>query len=216
MKKRIERIARTGYAAKGVVYCLTGGLTFLAAFNLGGQKAGQLQVLEFLENKPFGNILLFLVGLGIGCYAIWRFTQAFSDPEYIGSDVKGKFKRFAFFLSGCSYLLLGYLAILKLLGSGGSGQGAKNSSWLMSDVGLLLLGLAGAVILGRGLYQFYRAFNSNSKGCSLLRSGKDQGHPGGILFYPGFRLWLPPSGAGGAGSSGIRDLYVHGGEVQGV
>lgn len=161
MKTRIKRIARTGFAAKGVVYCLTGGLTFLAAMNLGGEKAGQMQVLDFLDKKPFGNVLLFLMAIGIACYAVWRFTQAFSDPENIGSDAKGKFKRFAFFLSGCSYLALGYFAVLEILGSGNSGNSGKNSSLLMSDAGLFLLGLAGVVILGRGLFQFYRAYNSN-------------------------------------------------------
>lgn len=161
MERKIERIARTGYVAKGVVYSLTGILTFMAALGLGGEKAGRMQVLEFLDEKPFGNILLFLMAAGIACYAVWRFTQAFSDPEDIGSDSKAKFKRFAFFLSGCSYLALGYYAMLKILGSGNSGQGGENSSWLMTDAGLLLLGIAGAGILGRGLYQFYRAYTSN-------------------------------------------------------
>ena len=161
MDNKLVKIARTGYAAKGTVYVLLGALTFMAALNLGGQKAGQMQVLEFLDKKPFGNILLLLVALGIACYSIWRFTQAFSDPENIGSDSKGKMKRFAFFLSGCSYLALGYFAILKILGSGNSGQEGQNSSLLMSDLGLILLGIAGAVILGRGLYQFYKAFNEN-------------------------------------------------------
>lgn len=161
MDSKIEKIARTGYAAKGVVYFLAGGLTFLAALNLGGQRAGQMQVLEFLDKRPFGNILLFLVGLGIACYSIWRFTQAFSDPEKIGSDTKAKFKRSAFFLSGCSYLALGYFAILKIVGSGNSGNGDKNPSFLMSDLGLVLMGLAGVLILGRGLYQFYKAFRED-------------------------------------------------------
>ncbi len=161
MDSKIIKIARTGYAAKGTVYVLLGGLTFMAALNLGGQKAGQMQVLEFLDKKPFGNILLLLVALGIACYSIWRFTQAFSDPENLGSDSKGKFKRFAFFLSACSYLALGYLAIMKILGSGNSGQGAQKSSLLMSDLGLILLGIAGVAILGRGLYQFYKAFKEN-------------------------------------------------------
>mgnify|MGYP006203290755 CR=1 FL=1 len=142
MKRNIERIARTGYGAKGVVYVLTGILTFLAAVNLGGQKAGQMQVLEFLDKKPFGNILLVLVGLGIACYAVWRFTQAFSDPENIGSDFKGKFKRFAFFLSGCSYLALGYVAIMKIMGSGSSGGNGQQSSFLtttqLADISVLL------------------------------------------------------------------------------
>ena len=120
-----------------------------------------MQVLEFLDKKPFGNLLLLLVGIGIACYSIWRFTQAFSDPENVGSDTKAKFKRFAFFLSGCSYLALGYFAILKIMGSGGTGNGGQKSSFLMSDPGLVLLGLAGVVILGRGLYQFYKAFNED-------------------------------------------------------
>lgn len=164
MDQKLEKIARTGYAAKGAVYLLTGGLTFLAALNLGGQKAGRMQVLEFLDNKPFGNVLLLLAGVGIACYAIWRFTQAFSDPEDIGSDTKGKFKRFAFFLSGCSYLALGYFAIMKIMGSGSSGSsgnGGQNSSLLMSDIGLVLLGIAGVAILGRGIFQFYKAFNED-------------------------------------------------------
>ena len=67
MDSKIIKIARTGYAAKGTVYVLLGGLTFMAALNLGGQKAGQMQVLEFLDKKPFGNILLLLVALGIAC-----------------------------------------------------------------------------------------------------------------------------------------------------
>jgi len=36
----IERLARFGYAAKGVVYALVGILAFQAAFNWGGEVTG--------------------------------------------------------------------------------------------------------------------------------------------------------------------------------
>lgn len=53
VKSKFKQIARIGYIAKGSVYGITGILTFLASFNLGGQKAGKLEVLDFLDNQPF-------------------------------------------------------------------------------------------------------------------------------------------------------------------
>ena len=57
MNSKLKKIARTGYVAKGSVYAITGILTFLAAFNMGGQKAGKFQALEFLEKQSFGNAI---------------------------------------------------------------------------------------------------------------------------------------------------------------
>lgn len=162
MNSKIVKIARTGFVAKASVYAIAGILTLLAAFDLGGEKADQSQVLEFLSEQPFGNALLLLMGLGLACYAVWRFTQAFSDPEGIGSDKKGKFRRTAFFISGCSYLGLGYLAIVELLGSSGnSGDSASDSPFLLTTTGLVLLGVLGLVFAGRGIYQFVRIYRSN-------------------------------------------------------
>lgn len=73
MDHKFEKMARTGYVAKGTVYGITGVLTFLAAFNLGGEKTGQLQVLKFLDEQSSGNALLILMGLGLLSYSEWRF-----------------------------------------------------------------------------------------------------------------------------------------------
>ncbi|HSP82353.1 MAG TPA: DUF1206 domain-containing protein [Gillisia sp.] len=62
MDSALKKIARVGYLAKGIVYGLTGILTFLAAFDMGGEKTDQLRVLEFLDEQTFGNILLILLG----------------------------------------------------------------------------------------------------------------------------------------------------------
>lgn len=161
MNPRLEKIARTGYLAKGIVYAIAGALTFLAAFDLGGQKTDQSRVLEFLARQPFGNALLLLLSLGMACYALWRFTQTFHDPEGIGSDKKGTFKRTAFFLSGCSYLGLGYLAVMQISGNGSSGGSDMSSSIPATTTGLVLLGILGGVFAGRGIYQFIRIHRSS-------------------------------------------------------
>ncbi|MCM4160788.1 DUF1206 domain-containing protein [Antarcticibacterium flavum] len=167
MNDNLKKMARAGYVAKGSVYGITGILTFLAAFNLGGEKTSQLEVLKFLDEQPFGNVLLALLGVGLIFYAAWRYTQSIEDPEGIGEDKKGKVKRVAFFISGTLYLGLGAMALWRVIGSGagsggsGSGNSAQNSSILDSENGLIALGIIGAAIVGTGIYQFIRIYKAD-------------------------------------------------------
>lgn len=163
MNSKTKTMARTGFVAKGVVYGIIGILTFKAAFDMGGQKAGQVQVLEFLEKQTFGNILLILMALGLACYAAWRFIQAVQDPENIGDDGKGKAKRAAFFCSGLLYLGFGVLAAMKAFGSGSSGSSgsAQQSSFLASETGLWIIGIVGAGIIIAGIFQFVKAYKND-------------------------------------------------------
>ncbi|NJY63415.1 DUF1206 domain-containing protein [Salinimicrobium sp. CDJ15-81-2] len=165
MDKNIKTMARTGFVAKGVVYGIIGILTFKAAFDMGGQKAGQMQVLEWLEKQTFGNILLVLMALGLLCYAAWRFVQAVKDPEHIGDDKKGKAKRTGFFFSGLLYLGLAVLAALKAFGSStgssGSSGSAQQSSFLASETGLWIMGIVGAGIIIAGIFQFVKAYKND-------------------------------------------------------
>lgn len=136
-------------------------MTFLAAFNLGGEKTGQLQVLKFLDEQSFGNALLILMGLGLLSYSAWRFLRSLSDPEGIGNEGKAKVKRTAFFVSGCIYLGLAILAFWRVLSTSptqGSGGAGSNSSLLASNTGLMVLGAVGAILICTGIYQFIRAY----------------------------------------------------------
>jgi uncharacterized membrane protein YidH (DUF202 family) len=163
--KKIKTMARTGFVAKGVVYGIIGILTFKAAFDMGGQKAGQMQVLEFLEKQTFGNILLVLMALGLACYAAWRFIQSIKDPENIGDDKKGTAKRIGFFCSGLLYLGFGVLAAIKAFGSTGGSSGssgsAQQSSFLASETGLWVIGIVGAGIIIAGIFQFVKAYKND-------------------------------------------------------
>lgn len=164
MDNSLKTMARTGFVAKGVVYGIIGVLTFKAAFDMGGQKAGQMQVLEWLEKQTFGNILLVLMALGLLCYAAWRFVQAVKDPEHIGDDKKGKAKRTGFFFSGLLYLGLAVLAALKAFGSSkgsGSSGSAQQSSFFASETGLVVLGIIGAGIVIAGIFQFVKAYKND-------------------------------------------------------
>lgn len=161
MDSNLKKVARIGFAAKGTVYGLIGLLTFLAAFDLGAEKTDQLRVIEFLEEQTFGNILLGILGAGLFCYSFWRFVQAISDPESIGTDKKAKVKRTAFFISGCIYFGLAVLSFYRIFSTGsiqGSGDSITQSPWLSTNIGLILLGITGLAFLGTGIYQFVQMY----------------------------------------------------------
>ena len=163
MDNNIKKVAYTGYIAKGVVYGLTGILAFLAAFNMGGEKAGKLQVIEFLGNQAFGKWLVILLGLGLLCYAFWRFLQSIMDPEGIGTDGKATVKRISFFISGLVYGGLGVIAISNVLGFGSLFQsgGGGGSSFMNGTTGKYLFILIGLGLAGKGIYQFIKAYKGD-------------------------------------------------------
>lgn len=160
----VEKLARFGYAVKGVVYGLIGVLAVMAALGEGGQTSGSRGVLGTIADGPFGQVLLVLVAIGLFGYALWRFVQSFVDPDNTGTDAEGLVKRIGYFGSGVIYIGLGIAAVRLLTGSGGGG-GSNADSWtakLMSQpFGLWLVGIAGAITIGIGLYQLYKAYEAS-------------------------------------------------------
>lgn len=155
MDSKLEKMARIGYVAKATVYGITGILTFMAAFNMGGQKSSKLQIIEFLEKQPFGNALLILIGLGLLCYSAWRFIQSLSDPENIGDDKKGKGKRLAYFISAVIYLGLAGYSFMTLINAASSGGSSGNG--LSGTLGVILFAVIGAGLAIAGIFQFKKA-----------------------------------------------------------
>ncbi|GLB48888.1 membrane protein [Neptunitalea sp. Y10] len=146
-------------ASKGVVYFITGALTCLAAFNLGGKKAGKSDALSFIDNQAFGNVLLLILAVGLFCYVFWRGIQAIQDPENIGSDKKGKVKRAAFFVSAVIYGALAVSAVMRVVSNSSGGSGSKpGSSLLTGDVGVVLFFIIGLSIIGAAVNQFHKVY----------------------------------------------------------
>ena len=156
MDSKLKNVARVGYVAKASVYGITGILTFLAAFNMGGQKSSKLQIIDFLEKQPFGNALLILIGLGLLCYSVWRFIQSFKDPENIGDDKKGKAKRLAYFISAILYLGLSGYAFMSLINAASSGSG-NSGAGLSGTIGVIVFAVIGIGLAVAGFFQFKKA-----------------------------------------------------------
>lgn len=168
--KWIERLARFGYAAKGVVYILVGVLAFQAAFNWGGRITGSEGAFRTIANQPFGNVLLFIVAVGLVGYVLWRFVEAFRDPEHNDSGLSAFGRRLSYFISGLIYASLA-IAAFRIVFSSGSGSGSSGGSGgssssqgtatlLSQPFGQWLVALVGVAIVAYGFYCFYKAYST--------------------------------------------------------
>lgn len=167
-KNLISIIARTGYAARGVVYLIVGGLATMAAFGSGGQTTGSRDALKTMLGEPFGSTLLVIVGVGLFCYSVWRTIQAFKDPDNHGADGKGLAIRASLAISAILHVSLGVFAISLVFTLGGSTSGSSGgsgqeglSAWLMQQpFGVWLVGLVGVAVIGAGIAHGIKGYHA--------------------------------------------------------
>jgi fumarate reductase subunit D len=158
-----EWLARSGFVARGLIYAIIGILAIELALGVGGRTTNQQGALKTIAQQPFGQILLILVAVGLAGYALWRLLHALlgHGPE----DSDSGFERIAALGSGIVYAGLCAIAVEILLGSGSSG-GSSNTPKTTAGVlgwpgGTWLIGIAGTVLIGVGLYQGYRGITKD-------------------------------------------------------
>lgn len=161
----IEKLARFGYTAKGVVYAIIGWLALQTALGNGGKTTDAQGALTTVAQQPLGQFLLGLLAFGLIGYVVWRFVQALRDPEHKGHDPDDIVRRMGYGMSGLIYASLAFSAIQLILGAGGNHDGETSQRlWtarlLSQPFGEWLLGLIGAFIIGYGFYQFYEAYKA--------------------------------------------------------
>ena len=153
----IERLARFGYAAKGVVYILIGFIAARVAFGDGGEIEGWNGAVESLRDEPFGSAMLWLIGLGLFAYVVWRLVAGIRNPE--NDDAA---HRVFFLFSAAVYASLALETVRLALGSAGESSDTHWSATLMEQpFGRILVAIAGLGIAGYGLQQMWRAWTAD-------------------------------------------------------
>lgn len=167
--KIIHVVAHAGYAARGFIYLIIGGMAGLVAFGRGGTTPGSRGALGELLGAPFGKSMLAAVALGLLCYSMWRALQAIIDGDGHGTDAKGLAIRGGLAVSAITHMGLALFAVSLLFGwgtgsrSGGSGDGYSQewTAWLLSQpFGPWLVAAVGVVIAGAGVAHFFKAWKA--------------------------------------------------------
>lgn len=186
----VQRVARFGYLAKGVVYMLIGVLAVEAALG-SSQATGSRGALRELVGAPLGGFILGAIAFGLFGYAIWRIYDAAADPEGDGIGHR--------IYSASTAVLHGAIAVeatrLVLSGRGGSEDGGAQhwtAAGLSQPLGNWIVGGIGIAIIGWGIAQLRRAWKAKLD--DQLELGR---------LEPGTRTWVRRISRFGIAARGI-------------
>jgi hypothetical protein len=156
-------LARTGIVVKGISYGIVGVLAIQLALGNGGKATSRTGALQTLAQGTLGKALLIALAVGFAAYAIWRFVQAFAErKDGDGAKEAGKTwaKRIAYVARGLVYAGLTASTVKIVVGAGTQSQNAKargtTATVLSWPGGTWIVGVAGAFLLGIGLWNAYR------------------------------------------------------------
>lgn len=156
--------ARAGFAARGLIYLLVAVIAVQIAFggDGSGRQADRGGALGQLADKPLGSVMLWIVGLALVGMALWRLSEAVfgaSGPDGAKPSKRAMSAARAVFYGFVSYSVLSYAAGEEGSGSGSSDQQTDDvtATVLKWPGGQWIVGVAGAVVVGAGVWIAYRA-----------------------------------------------------------
>ncbi len=149
------KAARLGYVTKGILYATVGVLAVRLAVGDGGRATDTRGAMDTLSQSTLGELLLWVVALGLVGMVLWRAAAAVFDAEGEGTGKKAWVKRAGKAVSGVVHASLLVAALRVLLGNGSAGSGSSAQSWtaklLEMPFGQVLVAAVGAVIIGYGV-----------------------------------------------------------------
>jgi hypothetical protein len=144
-------LARAGLAARGVIYALLGWVAVLVALGHSSPEADQQGALQLLAGKPYGSVVLRLLGIGFAAYALWRLSEA---AYGVAGDGKRAGPRLRSLARAVIYAALAYLTFQVISGTQGSLSGKQQditARAMQHPGGRWVVGIAGLIILIVGL-----------------------------------------------------------------
>lgn len=147
-------LARIGLVAKGISFAIVGALALKLALGDGGKATSREGALEQLARENgWGRLALGFLALGFLAYAGWRVAQAWRDDAWP--------KRLGYAGRAAIYVALAWSAAKLAVGQGGSGSQNERARETTDTIlawpgGTWLVGSAGAIVIGVGVWNLYR------------------------------------------------------------
>ncbi|PVG82896.1 DUF1206 domain-containing protein [Nocardioides gansuensis] len=148
----VDRGARVGLVAYGVVHLLVGWLALQLALGERSASASSAGALHELAQQPLGSALVWAVAVGMLLLVVWRLLEAGFGHREEHDDTTRWRKRAASLLKAVVYGALGWSAVMVAVGEGSRGGRSSTTARLMDlPAGQWLVGAAGLVVAGYGL-----------------------------------------------------------------
>lgn len=153
----VEKLARFGYAAKGAIYVLVGGLALAAAVGSGGQTTGSSGALASIAESTAGRVVLAALALGLAGYAVWGLVRATYNPENDGTGHR-VFYGVTALIYGSLAVEAARLAVSDVSGGGDDGAAHWSAELMQQPFGRWLLAGVGILIALYGIQQLINAW----------------------------------------------------------
>jgi hypothetical protein len=144
-------LARAGLTARGVIYILVGWVAVLVALGHSSREADQQGALHLLAGKPYGLVILWLLGIGLAGYALWRLSEAAFG---VTGEPRGAGPRLKSLARAVIYAGLSYLTFTVISGTDRSQSGQQQditATVMQHSPGRVLVGVVGVAIVACGV-----------------------------------------------------------------
>ncbi|GAB4080021.1 DUF1206 domain-containing protein [Modestobacter muralis] len=155
----LERLARVGLIAYGIVHLLIAWLSLQLAWGGGGGSADQSGAMSTLAEKPLGKALLWVLVVGLAALAVWQLAEVLRHRAGLQASGDARKKAAGKVVKAVAktvvYLFLAVTALRFATGGGQSSSGQQQST--VAGVfgwpgGRFLVGIAALVVIGVGVY----------------------------------------------------------------
>lgn len=151
----LERVARLGFVASGLIHLLIGWIAARVALGGSGDQADQSGALESLREAPGGAVLLWVCVVGFAALALWQAIEALVGADELTDRAKAVGKAVLYGALGATTLVFAL---------GGSKDSEETSTDLTATLlelpwGRFLVGAVGLGVLGAGAFHVYRGWS---------------------------------------------------------
>lgn len=192
----IDRLARVGLVALGLVHLLIGWLALQLVFGGGGDQADNQGALKTLADTPIGGPLLWLTVAGLIGLVVWQIAEAIAGA----TDAEGAKRAAKRALAAGKAVLYGFLAWSAAKIAAGSGSRSSDSSGetfsaklMEAPAGQFLVGLVGVAIIGSGIWFIRKGLTQRFR--KKLDAGAAAGERGTALIRLGVAGHVAKGGA---------------------
>jgi hypothetical protein len=154
----MDRAVRVGMVAYGIVHLTIAWLGIQLAFGDHSGAASRNGALKQLAQQPFGEVVVWVVAVGMFLLVIWKLLEAFVDFS-VEDGAKKALKPASNVFKAIVYGTLGVSAMRVAVGSKSKSNTSDYTAKLMDQpFGRWLVGLVGLAIIGYGGYLVYRGW----------------------------------------------------------
>ncbi|WP_214107173.1 DUF1206 domain-containing protein [Acrocarpospora catenulata] len=152
----LERLARIGFAARGVLYALIGLIALQVGLGSGRGEADKSGAIHLVAARPLGETLLWIMAAGLAALALWQLGEAlFGRPgRWERAESAGRAVVYAALVFSITALLLAGKS------AGSTDDQSRDATRLLLELpaGQLLAGLLGLGVAALGAYWMYEGW----------------------------------------------------------